>query len=60
MKYVDVVIRLVDIPAYVSVLFLMRKAGRRITLSGGLVFGGLSCLITGLVPTGKFQLNPST
>lgn len=40
----------VEIPAYISGIFLMDRLGRRPTLSGGLIASGVACLITGLVP----------
>jgi len=40
----------IEIPAQICVILAMNKAGRRITLSGGLILCGISCLATGLVP----------
>ncbi|KAK4024948.1 hypothetical protein OUZ56_010443 [Daphnia magna] len=42
--------RAVEIPAYISGIFLVDKLGRKPTLSGGLIASGVACLITGLVP----------
>jgi len=42
---------LVEIPAHVFSMFVMDKAGRRLTLTSGLIVSGLACLATGLVPS---------
>ena len=49
--------RLIEIPANIAGIFAVDRAGRRITVSGGLLIGGLACLITGLVPEGITRRN---
>jgi len=43
-------VMLVEIPAHFFSIFMMNKAGRRMTLTGSLLISGLTCLSTGLVP----------
>lgn len=49
------IIRVVEIPAYLIGIYLVDKLGRRPTFSGGLILSGIACLITGLVPEGKTE-----
>jgi len=51
--YVFVDFRAVEIPAHFFYIYTMGKFGRRITLCGGLLICGFSCLAAGLVPQGK-------
>ncbi|KAK4024994.1 hypothetical protein OUZ56_010492 [Daphnia magna] len=50
LAWIAAVMGAVEIPAYISGIFLVDKLGRKPTLSGGLIASGVACLITGLVP----------
>lgn len=44
--------RVIEIPACIAGIFVIDKIGRRNTLSGGLIFCGIACLIAGVLPEG--------
>ena len=51
-------IRLVEIPAYLTVMFLVEKIGRRIIINLTLLIGGAFCLAAGLTSKGgKMGMN---
>jgi len=41
---------LIELPSGILGIYSIQKFGHRSTLCGGLIFGGIGCLITGLVP----------
>lgn len=45
--------RVTEIPSGIAGIYSIRIFGHRTTLSGGLILGGIACLITGLVPVGN-------
>lgn len=46
----------VELPCYVATTYLMDKLGRRSLISAMMIFGGIACIISAVIPQSIIQL----